>query len=228
MPGGATAALAALPSLPPRVSLPPELASRFGQAMMGAAGTTLASKDLSHGDPGQSVAPVFVKIVQILWWGRGEVKVTKAIARPAPPPPHRPRPRPDAAAARARIDLHPRACARAALSLALLGLLGLRSPVTADDGGGWRVGRATFYGWTDGMSVDSGSCMYGALPNAMVSTGTNVVALSDQNDGYSGSCGRCYEVKCNPTDLTDGYGNKLPRTKGCNGATVVVTVTDSW
>ncbi|GLI68164.1 hypothetical protein VaNZ11_012469, partial [Volvox africanus] len=48
--------------------------------------------------------------------------------------------------------------------------------VRADD---WHTGRATFYGYDGGASIDQGSCMYGPLPNYMVSTGRNIGALSD-------------------------------------------------
>ncbi|PNW80185.1 hypothetical protein CHLRE_08g381550v5 [Chlamydomonas reinhardtii] len=116
----------------------------------------------------------------------------------------------------------------AALSATLL----LATPAArADDGGGgggWRYGRATFYGSMGGGSIDDGSCMYGGLPNGMVSTGKDIVALSDTADDYAGSCGRCYEVQCNPASFNDGYGNHIDRTSPCyNGSSVIVTVTDT-
>jgi hypothetical protein len=39
-------------------------------------------------------------------------------------------------------------------------------------------------------------------------TGWDVVAPSDQNSDFGGSCGKCYEVKCDPMSLKDGYGNQ--------------------
>lgn len=34
--------------------------------------------------------------------------------------------------------------------------------------------------------------------------GWDVVALSDQFPNFAGSCGRCYEVKCDPRTVKDG------------------------
>lgn len=85
----------------------------------------------------------------------------------------------------------------------------LFTAVVADDG--WRYGRATFYGnepWY--WSIHEGSCGYGYLcPN--VGTGWDVAALPDVHYEYSGSCGICYEVKCNPMTFHDGYGAQLDR-----------------
>ncbi|KXZ55514.1 hypothetical protein GPECTOR_2g1063 [Gonium pectorale] len=79
-----------------------------------------------------------------------------------------------------------------------------------------------------GGNIDDGSCMYGRLPNGLVSTGVDIVALSDQAGDFAGSCGRCYEVQCNPSAFSDGYGNYLDRNSGCKDSTsVIVTVTDS-
>ncbi|EFJ45997.1 hypothetical protein VOLCADRAFT_93782 [Volvox carteri f. nagariensis] len=98
--------------------------------------------------------------------------------------------------------------------------------VRADD---WHTGRATYYGYDGGASIDQGSCMYGPLPNSMVSTGKNIAALSDQDYDFGGSCGRCYEVACNPAAFSDGYGNYIDRNSGCydDSKTVIVTITDS-
>lgn len=101
-------------------------------------------------------------------------------------------------------------------------------PATADDG--WKNGRATWYGLNDGMNIGYGSCGYGSLPNDMVSTGVNIAALSDKNDDFAGSCGRCYEVQCAPMTFTDGYGEQLDRSGTCwsnSNASVIVTVTDA-
>ncbi|KXZ55513.1 hypothetical protein GPECTOR_2g1062 [Gonium pectorale] len=116
------------------------------------------------------------------------------------------------------------------LSAPLLLLLAALAPssVHGDDGGGWRTGRSTFYGQDGGATIDQGSCMYGSLPNYMVSTGVDIAALADVDPEYSGSCGRCYEVQCNPSAFSDGYGNYLDRNSACyNGATVTVTITDT-
>ncbi|KAG2424346.1 hypothetical protein HXX76_014555 [Chlamydomonas incerta] len=115
------------------------------------------------------------------------------------------------------------------LIAALCSTLLIATTASADDGGGWRYGRATFYGSMGGGSIDTGSCMYGGLPNGAVSTGTDIVAISDTADDYGGSCGRCYEVQCNPTSFRDGYGNHIDRTSPCfNGSkSVIVTVTDT-
>eukprot|EP01023_Acetabularia_acetabulum_P013049 TRINITY_DN161_c0_g2_i1.p2 TRINITY_DN161_c0_g2~~TRINITY_DN161_c0_g2_i1.p2 ORF type:complete len:417 (-),score=64.43 TRINITY_DN161_c0_g2_i1:2905-4155(-) len=95
--------------------------------------------------------------------------------------------------------------------------------------GSFRVGRATFYGnepWY--WSIHKGSCGYYYLCKDEV-TGWDVAALSDVYWGYPGSCGRCYEVKCNPVWLSDGYGNSLDRTHVCRDpeASVVVQITDT-
>ncbi|KAG2501777.1 hypothetical protein HYH03_000277 [Edaphochlamys debaryana] len=135
--------------------------------------------------------------------------------------------------------LAPRAAPRLLCSLLLLvsGAVLLPRHVRAwgDGGGGggggddgWSYGRATHYGHGDGGDVDHGSCMYGSLPNSMVSTGLNIAALSDQASDFSESCGRCYEVQCHPTSFSDGYGQHIDRNYGCNqGTTITVTVTDS-
>jgi hypothetical protein len=45
--------------------------------------------------------------------------------------------------------------------------------------------------------------------------GWDVVALSDQFPGFAGSCGRCYEIRCNPATVKDGYGASFDRTHAC-------------
>lgn len=42
-------------------------------------------------------------------------------------------------------------------------------------------------------------------------------------------CRGCYEVQCNPTDFTDGYGSQLQRTGACKdrSSSVIVMVTDT-
>eukprot|EP01024_Parvocaulis_polyphysoides_P062324 TRINITY_DN7089_c0_g3_i2.p1 TRINITY_DN7089_c0_g3~~TRINITY_DN7089_c0_g3_i2.p1 ORF type:complete len:425 (+),score=67.85 TRINITY_DN7089_c0_g3_i2:156-1430(+) len=103
----------------------------------------------------------------------------------------------------------------------------LFTAVVADDG--WRYGRATFYGnepWY--WSIHEGSCGYGYLcPN--VGTGWDVAALPDVHYEYSGSCGICYEVKCNPMTFHDGYGAQLDRSFQCHNPeeSTVVTIVDT-
>jgi hypothetical protein len=46
-------------------------------------------------------------------------------------------------------------------------------------------------------------------------TGWDVAALSDSHPEYSGSCGRCYEVKCTSMSFKDGYGDSLSRDGQC-------------
>lgn len=40
-----------------------------------------------------------------------------------------------------------------------------------------------------GATIDQGSCMYGSLPNGLVSTGTDIAAIADANPSFAGSCG---------------------------------------
>eukprot|EP01025_Chloroclados_australasicus_P038270 TRINITY_DN392_c0_g1_i1.p2 TRINITY_DN392_c0_g1~~TRINITY_DN392_c0_g1_i1.p2 ORF type:complete len:406 (-),score=57.98 TRINITY_DN392_c0_g1_i1:1727-2944(-) len=112
------------------------------------------------------------------------------------------------------------------LSTALVVFISLCGSALCQD---WTVGRATFYGnepWL--WSIHYGSCGYGYLcPEE--GTGWDVAALADVHPEYSASCGRCYEVQCNPTYFTDGYGQTLDRVGVCRDASssVVVTVTDT-
>eukprot|EP01024_Parvocaulis_polyphysoides_P047019 TRINITY_DN4455_c0_g1_i1.p3 TRINITY_DN4455_c0_g1~~TRINITY_DN4455_c0_g1_i1.p3 ORF type:complete len:196 (+),score=11.90 TRINITY_DN4455_c0_g1_i1:198-785(+) len=93
---------------------------------------------------------------------------------------------------------------------------------------GWNYGRATFYGnepWY--WPIHRGSCNYG-YQCKYESTGWDVAAISDQHWAYSGSCGKCFEFKCNPTSFTDGYGQTLDRSQSCFDyeASVVARVVD--
>jgi hypothetical protein len=55
------------------------------------------------------------------------------------------------------------------------------------------------------------------LPSiSLQGTGWDVAALSDTYREYAGSCGRCYEVKCQNNGFKDGYGNWIDR-KGEQG-----------
>lgn len=95
--------------------------------------------------------------------------------------------------------------------------------------GAWKKGRGTFYGdqpWL--WDIHYGSCGYDYLwPD--IGTGWDIAALPDVFPTYSGSCGRCYEVKCDPTSFQDNYGNHLDRRWSCYDPnwSVVVTTTDT-
>lgn len=103
----------------------------------------------------------------------------------------------------------------------------LQTAAFAQDG--WRLGRGTFYGdepWL--WDIHKGSCGYGQLdPNK--GTGWDIAALPDVHYEYSGSCGRCYEVKCDPRSFGDNYGDNIDRRHVCNDPEKVVklTITDT-
>lgn len=95
--------------------------------------------------------------------------------------------------------------------------------------GSWRRGRATFYGnepWL--WSIHHGSCGYGYIWEDEP-LGWDVAALPDVHYEYSGSCGNCYEVACDPSGFSDNYGNSLDRSSACfdTEASVVVRITDT-
>ncbi|WIA09193.1 hypothetical protein OEZ85_008604 [Tetradesmus obliquus] len=110
------------------------------------------------------------------------------------------------------------------LQLAVLLLATATSNVSA-----WRQGRATFYGnepWY--WSIHHGSCGYGyQWPDQ--NTGWDIAALSDQHPEYRGSCGGCYEIKCQSSDIKDGYGQNLNRNGACRdgSSSVIVRTTDT-
>ncbi|GLC67580.1 atexp4 [Pleodorina starrii] len=98
-----------------------------------------------------------------------------------------------------------------------------------DWGGSWQKGRATRYGgWDDGWNINEGSCGYGYLDQDHA-TGWDIAAMSDQNWDFEGSCGRCFEVRCDPTWISDNYGESFDRTGVCRDpdASVIVQITDS-
>ncbi|KAF6262470.1 RlpA-like double-psi beta-barrel-protein domain-containing protein-containing protein [Scenedesmus sp. NREL 46B-D3] len=98
--------------------------------------------------------------------------------------------------------------------------------VSAGEFDGWSQGRATYYGEDGGTTIHQGSCMMSI--QAGQGTGLDITALSDSAPDYKGSCGRCYEVACRPTQVRDGYGGTLDRTHSCQGQkSVIVTVTDT-
>ncbi|GMH43844.1 hypothetical protein BSKO_11778 [Bryopsis sp. KO-2023] len=64
--------------------------------------------------------------------------------------------------------------------------------------GGWRSGRATYYGekhdgTDDGFSIHHGSCQFGSL-DPDVGTGWDIAALPDVHPEYQGSCGCCGDM----------------------------------
>jgi len=89
--------------------------------------------------------------------------------------------------------------------------------------GGWRTGRATMY-W----GIHYGSCGYGDLDQNR-NTGWNIAAIPTSHPDYHGSCGACYEVKCEPMNFQDGYGNTHERMEACYdpNKSVIVAITDS-
>lgn len=98
-----------------------------------------------------------------------------------------------------------------------------------DAQGDWRRGRGTFYGnepWL--WSIHEGSCGFGYIwPDEPL--GWDVAALPDAHYEYDGSCGRCYEVSCDPMVFKDNYGNELDRVDVCYNPdqSVVVRITDT-
>ncbi|PRW39389.1 formate nitrite transporter [Chlorella sorokiniana] len=89
-------------------------------------------------------------------------------------------------------------------------------------------GGATYYG-LDGWSIHKGACGLGYQYKNQ-GTGWDVAAIADASPEFAGSCGRCYEVKCDPRSVvTDGYGNSFDRSGVCKhpGATVVVRTVDN-
>lgn len=60
-------------------------------------------------------------------------------------------------------------------------------------------------------------------------TGWDIAAMPDTHYEYAGSCGRCYEVKCDSRGVNDGYGQYIDRNGVCKdeSASVVITITDT-
>ncbi|PSC67673.1 U6 snRNA phosphodiesterase [Micractinium conductrix] len=86
---------------------------------------------------------------------------------------------------------------------------------------------ATFYG-VDGWSIHKGSCGFG-YQYKNVGTGWDAAAVSDASPEFAGSCGRCYEVRCAPRQVIDGYGNTYDRSGACKAgaASIVVRTVDA-
>lgn len=52
--------------------------------------------------------------------------------------------------------------------------------------------------------------------------------MNDGNSAYKGSCGKCFEMKCNPGVFTDGYGKAIKRDKDCKSMEpLIITITDT-
>eukprot|EP01026_Neomeris_dumetosa_P077057 TRINITY_DN829_c0_g1_i4.p1 TRINITY_DN829_c0_g1~~TRINITY_DN829_c0_g1_i4.p1 ORF type:complete len:469 (+),score=68.74 TRINITY_DN829_c0_g1_i4:175-1407(+) len=115
------------------------------------------------------------------------------------------------------------------MTVALLLLLSVLLAFAFSEPGPFLTGRSTFYGnewWL--WDIHQGSCGYGYLcPEE--GTGWDIAALPDSHWDYAGSCGRCYEVKCNPSNFQDNYGETLYRGGVCRDpeASVMMTVTDT-
>lgn len=103
------------------------------------------------------------------------------------------------------------------------------SSASASASPGWRLGRATHYSAPgDVWTIHDGSCTHKYIwPD--VGTGWDAGAMDDQNPEFIGSCGRCYEVRCDPVVFQDGYGASIDRTSVCYDpeASVVITVVDA-
>ncbi|KXZ51940.1 hypothetical protein GPECTOR_11g65 [Gonium pectorale] len=133
--------------------------------------------------------------------------------------------------ASAALNCGSRRCriARLAFAAVVASALTALPRASATWGDGWRPARATrFDGPDDWWSIHEGSCGFGYLDQDKAS-GWDVAALSDACDDYAGSCGRCYEVRCDPTNFKDGYGQELERKDVCRdpGESVVVQVVDT-
>lgn len=114
--------------------------------------------------------------------------------------------------------------------LALVAVL-LASSVGAakdEDLGNFSDGRATFYG-NDAWSIHKGSCGLGYIfPDR--ATGWDVAAVSDASPEFENSCGRCYEVRCRPSVVIDGYNETIDRREGiCRDPekSVIIRATDN-
>eukprot|EP00798_Chlamydomonas_sp_ICE-L_P030310 gene30310-35300_t len=67
------------------------------------------------------------------------------------------------------------------------------------------------------MPVHTGSCMYG-----------HVGAVNEGAAVFSGSCGKCFEMKCDPRGVTDAYGMYIDRSNDCmSQEPVQIVVTDN-
>lgn len=108
-------------------------------------------------------------------------------------------------------------------AVAVVLLFCLASPAAA-----WKKGRMTWYDDDPSMTIDYGSCGFGYIEESRF-PGFHVGAMADVNPEYSGSCGRCYEVKCDPDNFKDNYGEHLERSSVCYDpeASVVITITDT-
>eukprot|EP00798_Chlamydomonas_sp_ICE-L_P016887 gene16887-23162_t len=94
----------------------------------------------------------------------------------------------------------------------------------ADDG--WKQSRATWFDIHDG-DLKRHNCHFDWND---IWTGDYVGAFPDGQAEFSGSCGKCYAIRCNPDGaFNDGNGKWIDR-KGackCNGQTIVITIADA-
>ncbi|KAL4440274.1 hypothetical protein ABPG75_003275 [Micractinium tetrahymenae] len=105
----------------------------------------------------------------------------------------------------------------------LLAVAVAAGPSSSGGEGGWQKGRATYYG-LDGWSIHKGACGLGYQYKSL-GTGWDVAAIADASPEFAGSCGRCYEVRCDPrSKVIDGYGNPFDRSSACKAGTASVVV----
>jgi hypothetical protein len=113
-------------------------------------------------------------------------------------------------------------------SFLLLGLLFKDTPFVGAQQD-WKTARATWYDDRPGMSVHSGSCLFGYLGDNFGGQGNwHVAAINDGNPSFQGSCGTCFEVRCNPADVKDSFGEVLSRRDSCASRDPIkVIITDN-
>ncbi|KAG1667547.1 hypothetical protein FOA52_014627 [Chlamydomonas sp. UWO 241] len=87
---------------------------------------------------------------------------------------------------------------------------------------------ATFFG-TDSWSIHEGGCNFGYIWTDQGLPGWDTAAVNDGFPGYLDSCGKCFEVQCEATTTSDGYGESMDRREACRdtSASVIVRVVDT-
>lgn len=75
----------------------------------------------------------------------------------------------------------------------------------------------------------AGSCGFGQIDKDKDPLGWDVVAVPDVSPDYAGSCGTCFELMCDPSSFTDGYGQSMDRSSACIDSTksVIARVVDT-
>lgn len=79
----------------------------------------------------------------------------------------------------------------------------------------WQTGRVTNYGdptTGDWATPHWGSCGFGSLYEKVDEV--HAMAISDTHPDFHNSCGKCFEVKCEPMNYHDRYGNLHHREAG--------------